>query len=606
METYYLKTMEIKRFRNLINLKKLKFSRRINVISGQNGVGKSTILSLICSATGTRKFHKINGENFHPNFAKYFFVYPEESFPRGKEYDDKRYYVYSTYHNEEKDFDVIKRIRLKNNENTDNRVQLIPELQVSQEVLDKYEVTSEEDAKKRFSSEFNVSVSGRIEVPTAYNSISRVFPIAEINNVKEPTNDARITTIYSTNVIYDYNLNSFYRECYNQVLPDSIDDTAEMYYSSKENISNDNLNMAVKNTKPLSKSVGQDALGSIVACLADFKFISETMKEDYKGGILCIDEVDVSLHPAAQKKLLNLLYDQAKALNLQIFVTTHSMTFLEEVCRRTLRNSKDYSVNYLTNRYNPRLLVDPTIENIKADLQLSGTVIRPTVQVYFEDEMSLKVHMLLLDAADKLNIDVNKSVSVNYVALKGGKDFLRTVEKKDPYFKMPLVILDADSRFSASESKKYISEYVFKDYFDSSHTDVKDPQNFMRLPGYFAPESYLYRIYQRYCQIEMSDELRKEHDEFWEFIENKIGWIPTNAQYMRQNWTINNEKFDNSKLKKLPWGKILTDIFENVNILEFYYSYSDKPERHEELLNYINKYNSLLERQEKMVAASRF
>ena len=54
------------------------------------------------------------------------------------------------------------------------------------------------------------------------------------------------------------------------------------------------------------------------------------MGDKYKGGILLIDELDASLFPAAQIKLVEKLYKKSLELNLQIFYTTHSLEVLSE------------------------------------------------------------------------------------------------------------------------------------------------------------------------------------------------------------------------------------------------------------------------------------
>lgn len=133
MDNYYLKSLEIRKFRNLTLKSPLNFARRINVISGQNGVGKSTILALICASTGNDSFHNPKNKNYKPEYRKFFKVYPEEAVSNDdKENSDKRYYVYSNYINEKTGQRIQKRIRLKNNRESDKRVQLIPELTISE------------------------------------------------------------------------------------------------------------------------------------------------------------------------------------------------------------------------------------------------------------------------------------------------------------------------------------------------------------------------------------------------------------------------------------------------------------------------------------------
>ena len=63
-------------------------------------------------------------------------------------------------------------------------------------------------------------------------------------------------------------------------------------------------------------SVGQDNLSKIILALFSFKRLKEKYPDDYKGGILAIDELDATMYPASQKKLLKELRTYASKLNL--------------------------------------------------------------------------------------------------------------------------------------------------------------------------------------------------------------------------------------------------------------------------------------------------
>lgn len=63
--------------------------------------------------------------------------------------------------------------------------------------------------------------------------------------------------------------------------------------------------MEMEHTPTLSQSVGQDNIGNIISALVDIYLLSK--QEEYNGAIICIDEVEVSLHPDTQLNLLSLL-----------------------------------------------------------------------------------------------------------------------------------------------------------------------------------------------------------------------------------------------------------------------------------------------------------
>ena len=49
----------------------------------------------------------------------------------------------------------------------------------------------------------------------------------------------------------------------------------------------------------------------------------------YHDGIMCIDEIDSTIHPEAQRKLCNSLIKYARKYNVQLFVTTHNLEFID-------------------------------------------------------------------------------------------------------------------------------------------------------------------------------------------------------------------------------------------------------------------------------------
>ena len=72
---------------NFRNFKDVSFDlgRKITVLSGQNGVGKSNLLSLIASGSGLNK-KSVLGSNFQPEFYDFFNVDKEEDFENYKLY----------------------------------------------------------------------------------------------------------------------------------------------------------------------------------------------------------------------------------------------------------------------------------------------------------------------------------------------------------------------------------------------------------------------------------------------------------------------------------------------------------------------------------------
>lgn len=70
---FYADVLAIHKFRKFENLeaeKAIQLGRKITVFAGQNGVGKSNILSLIASTFGITH-RRYTGGNFHPEFSDF-------------------------------------------------------------------------------------------------------------------------------------------------------------------------------------------------------------------------------------------------------------------------------------------------------------------------------------------------------------------------------------------------------------------------------------------------------------------------------------------------------------------------------------------------------
>lgn len=82
-------------------------------------------------------------------------------------------------------------------------------------------------------------------------------------------------------------------------------------------------------------SDGQDNLHMILTALVSLKYYYT--KED-KPSILLIDEVDATLHPDLQLKLLKIMKEYSDEYKIQIICTTHSLDLLEEGLKREYYN----------------------------------------------------------------------------------------------------------------------------------------------------------------------------------------------------------------------------------------------------------------------------
>lgn len=89
-------------------------------------------------------------------------------------------------------------------------------------------------------------------------------------------------------------------------------------------------------------SAGEDNLFIIITAIVSLKYYYESINSTRDvESILLIDEMDATLHPAYQIKLLNILKEFSQKYKIQIAFTTHSLSLLEEAL------SKKTNVIYL-------------------------------------------------------------------------------------------------------------------------------------------------------------------------------------------------------------------------------------------------------------------
>lgn len=155
-------------------------------------------------------------------------------------------------------------------------------------------------------------------------------------------------------------------------------------------------------------SSGEDNLSIIINSLLSLKYYAECIDNqayfahsntDVKS-VLLIDELDATLHPSVQDKLLNTLAEFSQAYGIQVFATTHSLSLLEYALKHKHR------VLYLINNVDsvePMNL--PDINKIKLHLNSqnqSEIYEGKAIPIYSEDAEARELIKLLFSyKADK-------------------------------------------------------------------------------------------------------------------------------------------------------------------------------------------------------------
>lgn len=555
--------MYIKKFRN-IEEANLTFGKKINIISGQNGAGKSNILSLIASASGMPKnafeVIKNSGINIQPDFYDYFHINSNEDF--------LNYEVFSTYRSTATDKTITKLLRFKDDTDQGRGIRLIPT--VSQiGASNEFAFTSKVAAIKYAKNNFNITYEARIPLATQYLSISRLVPRGESDLKK-----ALITKRSSIKKLESNN----YKSWYNEVLNHSIISTDPEMTNIGKKITNKksvtSIDEPIPHTTPDSISVGQDSLTHIITALIGFDLIHDN--KNYNGGILCIDEFDISLHPAAQVELLNLLDRLCSNLNIQIFLTTHSLTAIKELSNLIKKNgAEDYRIIYLKDREHPIVTQHNDYYSVKADMYLESKINKPKVKVYFEDEMTQKMFHATLNSAYNLKLisptDYPEGGGfVQEISGHLGKSNLRWLNEKDDNFQNSILVLDGDALYADNISYNK-NEYIRGDKDLPSPGNRNDYANIVRLTVPFAPESFIYYLLNYYVNAD-NDETRH----FWREADRltTIGRQTIKRDYLfDDNVDINNDFLKDDKNKEIV--KKMLDLITQTNMLHFWFKYND-------------------------------
>lgn len=189
------------------------------------------------------------------------------------------------------------------------------------------------------------------------------------------------------------------------------------------------------------------------------------------GGLLLIDEIDATLHPAAQIRLVDLIYRISKQFNFQVVFTTHSLQILEYLNKKE-QDTKNINIEYFTTANGMLQIVhNPPYEAMENDMLISNFYLTNTkkkIIIYSEDnEARWMISHLLREYEDHF-----KTIEINL----GGESLMALLYNDPEYFKNVLFILDGDKNLSTTKYKDLPDKY----------------QNVIYLPGKKGPEALIY------------------------------------------------------------------------------------------------------------------
>lgn len=366
--------MHIEKFRDIEDTI-FKLGKKLTFIAGNNGTSKTSLLGLVGQVFSFKE------RVFNKEKNRYVKVIKHRTLV-GKPYETR----FSDIHNFT-NFDDIKSISytIRLTDDFDNL-----EIPARGEFRDKTKETGKRIVA--FPDEREAG-KGNFKLPVLYFGLKRLYPLGEHGE-----DDVKISINESTTSTEVLKYNEHHRELF--INHDSDFSIEEVKTSNKQMLGG-------RNSKYDSNgfSAGQDNVSQLITSFLSFKRLKEELGSNYKGGILLIDEIEATLHPLTQEKLISILYKIARDLDIQIIVTTHSLDIIKLAMKSEYRF--DTEIVYLTkSRGALECFQKPHFEEIQQDM--TATSLKKDtykVQVLCEDDEAVAFLKAILPDGIKKKID---------------------------------------------------------------------------------------------------------------------------------------------------------------------------------------------------------
>lgn len=523
------KNLTIKNFRQFQD-KEILLGKRITVLAGRNSTGKSTILGLLANSGELKKKDgtTFTGRRFRAEFS--------EILHGSKQYDasGSEKIKIEVVDDDENVVDYRSFRTAWQKDSGKDRFRIIP-LRIF------------ENGKK---------TEAKMPIPVLYLGLSRLFPIGEADEDRIQAKSVKFD---------DENQKTWFFEQYLKILSMHEVITCVDNYSIGETSKKNGVGIETKKYNYLTNSAGQDNLGQILLAILSFKRIKSSMV-NWNGGILLIDEIDATLHPAAQKRLIDLLAKEAKNAGFQVVVTTHSSDLLKHVCSKTKHNdnscNNEIELYYFTNA-NRKMEIkrNPEYSSIDNDLQVTSMLQNSNkVKLYSEDaENRWFIKNLVPDLISYVDIlDVRIGCSQLMSLYKGDLN----------YFGNAVIVFDGDV---SDNDLNTIPEQLRKRL-----------NNIVRLPGVKRPEEVLY---------DYIISLQADHP-YWE----KASIVNMSWDYFHENGPLSDRyKAEKDREKYKKWFLEHEKFFETTKLFEFWKDDNEEITRAFRQ-DFINAYNAVADR----------
>lgn len=417
----HINKLNIIKFRDIENFS-FTFGKKLTFIAGTNGTSKTSILGLIAQPFNFTENNKV----VHRTIVGEAFKKKYSELHKFSEYEDIKNINYN--------------IELTENHNINGETVILP-------VKGQERKGSGEKGYRFVVERGRTPGSGNYQLPVIYMGLKRLYPIGEH---KDEVQLEAIEMKANEVELYNY--------WHKEILLNLLDE--DFIIEEAKTSSKQYLGGKCRSYDTKGFSAGQDNLGQIFTAILSYDRLKSTLGNDYKGGILLIDELEATMHPQALCKLIDFLYKFARDYNLQIIVTTHSLAVLELAVRKEYRF--DTEVVYLSkSRGNIRIIDKNNFDEIKEDMTCNVIKNKKNIYAICEDDEAMSFLRNILPSKCKTNV---KIVS----AKLGCKELYKIANSDVSKIENIIFVLDGDEQ------------------------NKKKKKNICILPGKKSPEAVIY------------------------------------------------------------------------------------------------------------------
>lgn len=169
-----------------------------------------------------------------------------------------------------------------------------------------------------------------------------------------------------------------------------------------------------------SISSGEDNLGNILCKM--MAFTHNKIDNGSLQGLMCIDEIEASLHPSAQIQFIDLLKKWSKYNHIQVVITTHSLYLIDHCLRLQLENasvSKEITINNISTMqvssdHNFNIMINPGFNIIYKELTYNESSLPSPykVNIICEDSIAIQaIKSIIKNTIVKQNIEFISDIS---------------------------------------------------------------------------------------------------------------------------------------------------------------------------------------------------